>query len=54
MVEQIRKEIEKIETFKFYLAMKDHWTEDDYATNAEYNRQIRELEKKAKEIEANN
>ena len=53
MLEQIKKEIEKIETFKFYLAMKDHWNHDDFALDAEYDRQIRELEKKAKEIEAN-
>ena len=52
-LEQIKKEIEKIETFKFYLAMKDRWNHDDFALDAEYDRQIRELEKKAKEIEAN-
>ena len=53
MLEQIKKELDKVERLKFYLAMKDRWNHDDFALDAEYDRQIRELEKKAKEIEAN-
>lgn len=53
MLEQIKKELERVKALKFYLAMKDHWNHEDFALDAEYDRQIRELEKKLKEIEAN-
>ena len=53
MLEQIKKELDRIERLKFYLAMKDRWNHDDFALDAEYDRQIRELEKKLKEVEAN-
>lgn len=54
MLEQIKKELEDVKTWKFYLAMKDRWNHEDFATDAEYDRKIRELEKKIKELEDNN
>ena len=53
MLEQIKKELDKVERLKFYLAMKDRWNHEDFTLDAEYDRKIKELENKLKEIEAN-
>jgi hypothetical protein len=37
--------IEAIERQLFYLAMKDHWNNADWARNAELNRELAELKK---------
>lgn len=47
--EEITKRMEEIENRRFYLAMKDHWTREDFATDdkwfAEWLKLKKELEK---------
>ena len=42
---EIEKRIEKIEEERFYLAMKDHWTREDFDKDREYLREINKLKK---------
>lgn len=42
----ILKEIETLENKKFFLAMNDHWSFEDYQYNDELNQQIKKLREK--------
>lgn len=43
--EEIRKQLEAVEARKFFLEMKDHWTDRDFDLNVELADQVRELKK---------
>ena len=47
---EIRKRIEEIENKRFCLAMKDRWNANDYATDANWLNELRELNKALAEI----
>lgn len=42
---EIEKRIEEIENNRFYLAMKDRWNANDYATDEKWLNELRELKK---------
>ena len=50
-IEALKKELDEIETSKFYLDMKDHWSADDYRINEIYNNRIRKLKAQIEEME---
>lgn len=43
--EEIIKKIDNLETERFYLKMKDHWSSNDFDYDRELYYQIRELKK---------
>ena len=47
--EEIKAKIEDLEERRFYLAMKDKWTRDDFTWDMETFREILRLEKMLKE-----
>lgn len=49
--EMIKREIDEIESSDFYLQMKDHWSNDDFRIHETYQKRIRELREKLKEME---
>lgn len=49
--EMIEREIDEIESSDFYLQMKDHWSNDDFRIHETYQKRIRELREKLKEME---
>ena len=49
--EMIKREIDEIESSDFYLQMKDHWSDDDFHIHDTYQKRIRELREKLKEME---
>lgn len=49
--EMIKREIDEIESSDFYLQMKDHWSNDDFRIHDTYQKRIRELREKLKEME---
>ena len=49
-MQEINKKLEELCKQEFYLQMKDRWTPDDYETDRRMNEEIRQLEKKLKEI----
>ena len=48
---EIKREIDEIESSDFYLQMKDHWSNDDFRIHETYQKRIRELREKLKEME---
>ena len=40
---ELNAELDKLETEKFYLAMKDYWTQRDFAQDIEFDRNIRKV-----------
>lgn len=48
---EILEKLEKLETEKFYLDMKDHWEGSDYLRAASLTTEIHTLKKKLKEME---
>ena len=46
---EIEKRIEEIENKRFYLAMKDRWNANDYATDNKWFKELLELKKKIAE-----
>lgn len=46
MIEQIKKELEKIAEDDFYLEMNNHWERKHYELSDEYHKKINELIKK--------
>jgi rRNA maturation endonuclease Nob1 len=49
--EMIKREIDEIESSDFYLQMKDHWSNDDFRIHDTYQKRIKELREKLKEME---
>lgn len=49
-MQEINKKLEELCKQEFYLQMKDRWTTEDYETDRRMNEEIRQLEKKLKEI----
>ena len=49
--QEIIDRIEKIEDNKFYLNMKDRWTNADWAKIREYDRELWKLQEQLKEFE---
>jgi rRNA maturation endonuclease Nob1 len=49
--EMIEREIDEIESSDFYLQMKDHWSNDDFRIHDTYQKRIKELREKLKEME---
>ena len=49
--EMIEREIDEIESSDFYLQMKDHWSNDDFRIHETYQKRIKELREKLKEME---
>ena len=46
---EIEKKIEELENKKFFLAMKDRWSDRDFQRDRELSRQIAELKEMLKE-----
>ena len=40
---ELNEELDKLETEKFFLAMKDYWTQRDFAQDIEFDRNIRRV-----------
>lgn len=53
-LEQLKKELEEVRESKFYLEMKDRWTNEDFKTNDKFNEKIKELEKEIEKEEGLN
>ena len=49
--EEIIKEIDRLESIKFLLDMKDHWEPSDYGASSSYNNRIKELKKQLEGME---
>lgn len=49
-IKALKQEIEAIESSRFYLQMKDHWSNDDFHTNDVYCAKIRELKAELKAL----
>lgn len=49
-MQEINRKLEELCKQEFYLQMKDRWTTEDYETDRKMNEEIRQLEKKLKEI----
>lgn len=47
---EIKEKIERLEQDKFYLAMKDRWSADDYVMDRKYASEIRKLREMLKEV----
>lgn len=50
-LEELKQQLEKVESDNFILEMKDRWTSEDYQTSYKYNAQIRELKQQIKQLE---
>ena len=50
-LDQLKEELDSIETSDFYLQMKDHWSQEDFHTHDVYQRKITELKAQIKEME---
>lgn len=44
--EEMSKRIEELEAKRFYLSMKDHWSNEDFETDRKWWTEILDLEKK--------
>ena len=42
-LDQLKEELDSIETSDFYLQMKDHWSQEDFHTHDVYNMKIYNL-----------
>ena len=49
-IKALKQEIEAIESSRFYLQMKDHWSNDDFHTNDVYCAKLRELRAELKAL----
>lgn len=50
-LDQLKEELDSIETSDFYLQMKDHWSQEDFHTHDVYQRKITELKAQINEME---
>lgn len=50
-IDEIKKEINRIEQADFMLQMKDHWSNSDYETSNKYREEVRALEKELEKLE---
>lgn len=49
-IEELEKELEKVDMDNFILEMKDRWTSEDYQMSYRYNARMKELEKQIKAL----
>lgn len=52
-VEEIRKQIDKVENARFYLSMKDYWASGDYDADRIMRNKLQALNNRLKELEEN-
>ena len=48
--EEITRKIEEIETRRFYLAMKDRWTREDFRIDSELSKEYVNLKKELEKV----
>lgn len=49
-IEELKKELEEIEERRFYLDMKDHWSNEDYTKDDELLKRRKEIEEELKKF----
>lgn len=52
-IEEIRKQIDKVENARFYLSMKDYWASGDYDADRIMRNELQALNNRLKELEEN-
>lgn len=50
-INEIRDRINKLEESRFYLSMKDRWSNEDFDRDAQMLRELAELRRKVREVE---
>lgn len=49
-LERLQKEVEDYKNRRFYLEMKDRWTDEDFKTDEYFTEEIKKLEKRIEEL----